>query len=529
MIQKEWLREWFEGNFRAIFFYIYLFFFLFAYNLTSTDYDYDLWARLIIGKYFVQTGHVLKHDFLSYTPTHTLYDHEWGSSIIFYLTQHYFSHIGLLILQVILLFIMFIVIIKTIKLRGLTNTTPYNFVFYFFAFSAMGEGLIAEQIIRCQLFTFLFFAIYLYILELARKDFNKPLWLLPVIMLVWNNLHGGCVAGIGLIVLYIIGELINRKPVKKYLIPLFLSILVLPINPWGFAYLKFLLMATTMNRPDIIEFLSIFHKIFAPEAFMYFKCLASLMVLFEIIYIIKSMLSKTLKLDATKIIVIITTLSLAITHVKFIPISMIVLIVFLYDDFYTIFNYLTFNIINKHALLKDILVYVLCSIFILHTILNKELYKPSVSWERYPLKSIEFIKENNIKGNLLVNFGYGSYASYKLYPQNKIYMDGRYEEVYYAYMLPDLNKLQKVKKDWDDLLKKAPPDIIIMEYGFPAYNKLLSMADWSLVFKDIAYGVFVRTKNKKENYKMPPDKIDYYKNHLFDTDIDFRGKQWQKN
>lgn len=524
MIRKEWLRE----NFRAIFFYIYLFLFLFAFNLTSKDYDYDLWARLIIGKYFVQTGHILKHDFLSYTPTHTLYDHEWGSSIIFYLTHHYFSHFGLLLLQVILVFFMFVVIIKTIKLRGLTTTTPYNFVFYFFAFSAMGEGLIAEQIIRCQLFTFLFFAVYLYILELARKDFNKTLWLLPILMLIWNNLHGGCVAGIGLIILYIIGESINRKPVKKYLIPLLLSIVVLPINPWGFAYINFLLMATTMNRPEIIEFFSIFHKIFAPEAFIDFKYLASLMILFEIIYIIKSILSKTLKLDATKIIVVITTLALALIHVKFIPISMIALIVFLYDDFYSIFNYLTLNIINKYALAKDILVYVLCSIFILQTIFNKELYKPAVSWERYPIKSIEFIKENNIKGNLLVNFGYGSYASYKLYPQNKIYMDGRYEEVYYAYMLPDLNKFQKVTKGWDNLLKKAPTDIIIIEYGFPAYKKLLSMSDWSCVFEDINYGVFVKTKNLKEKYKMPPDKIDYYKEHLFDTDIDFKDKQWQK-
>ena len=37
----------------------------------------------------------------------------------------------------------------------------------------------------------------------------------------------------------------------------------------------------------------------------------------------------------------------------------------------------------------------------------------------------------NIKGNIITPFALGSYTSYKLYPNNLIYIDGRYEEVYY--------------------------------------------------------------------------------------------------
>ena len=65
---------------------MYLLIALFALLLSclSKDYDYDLYARLIVGEHFFSTGWISYKDFLSYTPTHTWYDHEWGASLIFY-------------------------------------------------------------------------------------------------------------------------------------------------------------------------------------------------------------------------------------------------------------------------------------------------------------------------------------------------------------------------------------------------------------------------------------------------------------
>ena len=39
---------------------------------------------------------------------------------------------------------------------------------------------------------------------------------------------------------------------------------------------------------------------------------------------------------------------------------------------------------------------------------------------------------NNMNGNILAPFDMGSYITYKLFPNNLIYMDGRYEEVYFT-------------------------------------------------------------------------------------------------
>ena len=70
----------------------------------------------------------------------------------------------------------------------------------------------------------------------------------------------------------------------------------------------------------------------------------------------------------------------------------------------------------------------------------------------YPVKEVEFIKQNHLNGKILVNFGLGSYVSYKLYPQNLIFMDGRYEEVYYDYMVPMLKNFYLANQNWDEIL-----------------------------------------------------------------------------
>lgn len=513
--------EWLNKFLKPTVFYIILFLFIQAFGTTARDYDYDFWARLIAGMGFVQTGHVLKQDFLSYTPTHIWYDHEWGSGVIFYLTQHFFSSTGILLLQGLLVFLIFFTITKVVKLRGVKTTSAYNFLFYYFSFMAM--AVIINEPIRCQLFSFLFFTLFLYILELSRKGNSKPLWAIPFIMIVWNNLHGGSVSGIGLIVLYIIGEFLNKKPIRIYVYTLIASVVVLPINPWGFQYLEFLLKANTMQRTYITEWFGLFsHKhLFG---FIQFKIYALILLITELSIAIKqytsNKLSKLFDFDKTKLLVIFVTIILAIQHIKLIPFAVISMTCFIYDDFYTVFNKFTKGVFNKIANMKEAVVYGLILIFTIFNIRAKA-FEPLVSTSRYPIDAIEFIKTNNLKGNLLINFGLGSYASYKLYPNNKIFIDGRYEEVYYDEMMPMLNSFYMAQPNWKEVLKRYPTDIMVIEKKYPIYKALMLDKDWKMVYENKLFGVFVKSSNAKKTYKQPSKDINYYKKTLFDTDIKF--------
>ena len=85
-------------------FYITLALFVALFGALYNDIDYDFFARLIVGKSYFQTGTLFSNDFYSYGTTHEFIDHEWGSSLIFYLIQNYLGDVGLYLFKTIIIF-----------------------------------------------------------------------------------------------------------------------------------------------------------------------------------------------------------------------------------------------------------------------------------------------------------------------------------------------------------------------------------------------------------------------------------------
>lgn len=276
-------------------------------------------------------------------------------------------------------------------------------------------------------------------------------------------------------------------------------------------------MANTMQRPDVMEWWGPFSKYYALKQIP-FKIYLVFTACVEVIKNLDNIKAQKFKLwwqnaDKVKGIVLLATFYLALAHVKLIPFYIIAAMCFVYEDFYKLIEKMDF------PKWKDKVIYGIIIFLALFTVAAKDIVPP-VNLEIYPVKEIEFIKINNIKGNLLINFGLGSYASYKLYPHNKIFMDGRYEEVYYDDMVPMLKKFFLVnREDWNEAIIKYPPDVMVLEKYYPIYELMKTSQAWSLVYEGQTFGVFVPQKIKKEHYKMPSNDIEHYKNTLFDTDI----------
>ncbi len=503
-------------KFKPFIFYLTLFILILIFSFNAAGFDFDLWARLIAGMGVIDGGHVLKSDFLSYTPVHVWFDHEWGSGVIFYFFLKYFGPYSLIILQSLLIFLIFFIVSLTVKVR--TKCSPYCLLLYFVALMAVMPNL--NNPIRCHLFSFLFFALYIYILERVRRGQNGLLFILPVITIFWNNVHGGIVSGIGLMVIYAAGEFLNCKQWLKYLTTCAACCLVMLINPWGYEYIKFLLRANTMNRPDIIEWWGIFSKFHLFKQIP-FKLFLLTVLLNEAVCLKNSLKLSSLKTvyekcDKVKIILLAVTLYLSVVHVKLIPLFVISALIFCYEDFCSVFGKIKSEFCEKIEKTIYILLITLC----VFSVCVKQFSIP-ISESVYPVKEVEFIKLNNIHGNLIVNFGLGSYVSYKLYPDNLIFMDGRYEEVYYDEMMPLLKKFYLVKPDWDEILVKFPPECIILEKYYPIYNVLRHSKDWTEVYTSKVFSVFIPSENRKKTYVQPSDDKNYYKNTLFDTGIKF--------
>ena len=481
---------------KKIWFYAALAVFSIFLACLSTNYDYDLFARLIVGERFVEYGILPYQDFLSYTTTHPWYDHEWGSGVVFYLLIKYLGAFGLLIFQALMMFLTAVFIIKTQKLQKHAFPPSLLFMAAFLAiFTHLNPGLV-----RCQLFSFLFFSIFLYILEKTRLGKTKNLiWLFPLIVIFWNNVHGGVVSGLGLIAMYFAGAILEKKPWKKYLAVLAVSGLTLIINPYGIKYLNFLFSAATKHRKYIVEW----WPFYAKRHIVYYL-IPSLFSIFGVLTALK-----TKKYNYTKLIVLLMTVYMGLAHVKLLSLSVIVVSALCYNDI----------IILLHKCLrifKKIEKSLYPAIFILA--LSIPLFSPlapRADDTKFPFYELEFLKINNIKGNLVSPFGLGSYATYKLYPDNLIFMDGRYEEVYNDKEFMVLKHFDLIMDNWRDIYQKYPTDIIMTYKDTETYILLQEDSDWVHIFDGKLCGIFVKKGTEKFTYLEPEYNIDYYRNTMF--------------
>lgn len=484
--------------------FLYIILFLFSLFLASccSDYDYDLYARFIVGENFFEKGVFNYQDFVSYTPTHPWFDHEYGASLIYYLFHKYLGAFGLVLIQAITLFLTGFFVIKTQSIQKHAYPLTLSLMSLFLI-------LLAHQnpsIIRCHMCSFVFFAMFLYILEKTRiwninKKQTKLIWIIPLLIVIWNNLHGGVVSGMGIIGIYMLGTFLSKQDWKKYFSVLIISIPLLAINPYGMSYFNFLISANTKERTMITEW----WHVFVNRHVAYYYPLFITGVFGTLLVIINSIAKR--KINITKFLVLIVTLYLGTIHVKLLSLPLITVFALYYNEIMHLLSPKRLRILEK---------FVLIAIFVSICFIpskHPEMYKTDLN--KFPVKEVEFIKINNIKGNILTEFGLGSYVSYKLYPDNLIYMDGRYEEVYNDKEFDKLMTFEQKKEGWESVLKDYPTDILLMEKTIPIYETMEKHKDWVKIYEGNLCGVFVKKKNAKKKYITPSDDIEYYRKNEF--------------
>ena len=175
--------------------------------------------------------------------------------------------------------------------------------------------------VRPQMFSLLLASIFLLILERSDKHPRLLLWMAPVTVL-WVNLHGGYLVGIGLMVLFLVGNVLevmfgseNWKGAAPHLRRLALALVaclaVVPLNPNGIRMYQYPLetLRSRSMQTYVDEWLSPnFHQ--AKELPFLFMLLAVLLALG---------LSAS-RLRARELLLLLATMWLALHSARHIPI-----------------------------------------------------------------------------------------------------------------------------------------------------------------------------------------------------------------
>lgn len=509
-------------NFIKNIFFITLFLFTVVFLIIENTTDLDLWHRLAVGKIFSQLGWVTYNDIFSYFPKNTMWiDHEWLSGVIFYNIAEIFGDYGLIAFQVLVTFLILYIIFKINRLISPEN--KYRISYYLITLIGIHVGL--SSTLRSQCFTYLFFALWLFLLEKIKRGETLLIWIFPATMLLWANMHGGFLAGIGLLVFYITGELLNKKDVKKYLIILGLILPVTLINPYGFDYLVYIFKAVIMERPYITEW-----EIFNPLESFYkglgFKILA-IFLLFGYLYRI---VNKQFKFDNVEVIALLVTFIMSIRHERHSVFFVIIAASFCYQHYIALLNatvghleqkiskYFDPVTVAKFSFAKAYGIYLFLIILSISILLSTPIY---MGVDKYPVKEIEFIRKNNLKGNLLVPFNWGSYALWKLYPQNYVSIDGRFEETYKLQSYLDVVHFTILNKRQSQILDKYNHDIILIEKESDPYQNLKTNPEWKIAYKGEQGAVFIPASKEIKNPKKPINDLIYYVKTKYENNIEF--------
>jgi hypothetical protein len=452
--------------------------------------DFDLWARLAVGSLFFQTGHVLRHDIFSYLPTKELWiDHEWGTGVLLYSFAKLGGDAGIFLLKGLLIAAVFVMVGKTIKLRG-RQQRPSP-LFYGVLAYALFPGV--ASLLRSQMFTYLFFIAWLYGLERIRQGDRRMFWLFPCTMLPWVNLHGGFVAGLGLVVLYTIGEGLNRKSLLPYLAILLASVAVTLLNPYGFALWRYIVEASLMPRPFITEWQPISLRgpmeVIGGVHVHYltgFFAVAALTFAAAFRAFVRSE-----KLDWTRLVVAVGLFLLAVRHQRHAVFFVLAAGTLFYQPMVELLDlprrWLRKLLPQKSAPIATAARWgfgFLLPALVLTAIIPRLSHRMLVDYRRFPVGSIEFVKQNGLTGNLATAFDWGSYASWKLHPQCKVMLDGRYEEVF-ADDVSELAMQFAVRQGhWREPLERFPTDIVVLPKAFYSQTDLAQMAGWRPVYQD---------------------------------------------
>jgi hypothetical protein len=113
----------------------------------------------------------------------------------------------------------------------------------------------------------------------------------------------------------------------------------------------------------------------------------------------------------------------------------------------------------------------------------------------FPARVIAFLKQSNVGGNMAVPFDWGEYVLWQLGPRMKVSNDGRRETLYSELSYRQARDFEHGTGVWDALLKNGPAtDFVLAPLGSATVN-LLSLSDgWVPLYRDTACVLFVRSR-----------------------------------
>lgn len=447
--------------------------------------DSDLGRHLTLGNYMLDTRIIPTHDLLSHTRTGlSRPPYEWVSQIIFALAHRLLGLDGVILLISILIALTFTLIYQFTNRRS--NSSLISLLFIFLAAGASS----IHWLPRPHIFTFLFLAIWIELLE--RLTGNKPIktYIFPVIMLFWVNMHGGFIFGILAWMAYFAGWIWEAwrkkadKPIGWKLLAIgSTSLIATVITPdfwrnWE-AVLNnrssFILNRTIETmRPNLVD-----------PSVIPFTLLLFLTILFFILH------WKTIRPSHLFLLLGLSFMSLLMA--RNIPLFTIACI--------SILSNLSVKSLSKSKAWTQLenrfsgfnsghgqsfwSVAVAGIAITWFAYFNIKSLHPFYEFDRgaFPVNAVRYLEENPQSGNMFNEFNWGGYLLYQMWPEYNVFLDSQ-SDFYGEDLMREYDQIMNANDDWQNLLQKYDVDWLIIPSNSPLAGEISNTLTWEIIYSD---------------------------------------------
>lgn len=359
---------------------------------------------------------------------------------------------------------------------------------------------------RPQTYSFLFFSVLLGMIESGGPGERRS-WLVVPLMALWANMHGGVVVGDAVLGLYAVSSFVSRRGGLKESLPAFLwagaGIAASLLNPNTYHLFT---VAFAMKNQVFSRFITEYFSTYTAftenrDAQIVFYWILLGLTLISLLF------SKGRPLWRTAVILLIGAISfLYIRNIAFLSVGLA-----------------PYAAVGLDGLLKPLgarrlpsglarlAAVVLLSVSFWHY--SREAIAEGSPGQEvgayYPMSATEFIRSSGISGNMFNLYGWGGYLIWKLYPDYKVFIDGRgiYESIFTQYLIIARTEADTVAgmPAWKASLDAFQVDFVLMsDYEEvtgqlqPLMLKLMKEENWRPVYIDTAAFIFVKNTPKNQ-------------------------------
>jgi hypothetical protein len=456
--------------------------------------DPDLWGHLRFGQAVLLGHHLVRADPYSYTALGQPWrNHEWLTEVLMALFYNHLGVIGLKLWKLSCVAATVGCLILAMAETGASAAIQLNLLM-------VAVVAVMPQIqFRPQLFTFALFAALLALLARHTYRGAARLWLVIPMMALWANLHGGFIAGLGVVGIYAAVTSARDLFLRKSLAPaLRLGLLTLAallatlMTPYGadtwIAVLHALrnpVTRTAINdwQPLLFHLAKQWHQ--GPVGAIYYLCALILMATTLIAFALAPRLDD-LPLTAVAVLMIVA----AFTAVRNMPLAvMACLLPAAWHWSLAITRGAEPHNPEERSSANQFVVAIAAAFLFFYSGACSSRLETE---QPYPASAVSFMQAHGLRGNILGDFGWGEYLIWHA-PESKVFIDGRYDTVFADKTIRDYVKLYFDLPGADRAISDYSHDFILLPPAAPIARKLGMKPGWKLIYRDDGAVLFARS------------------------------------